>query len=118
MKIADLFNKQYSSGVRHVGIKTARRTTKDLRKNKLNDSNNITDYQTRAAIKSAKASKALGPEHISKVHLKHLGPNGIKYLTDIFNLSINTSNIPAIWKSSTIIPLLKPNKPTADSGSY
>ena len=46
MKIADLFNKQYSSGVRHVSIKMARRTTKDLRK-KLNDSNDITDDQTR-----------------------------------------------------------------------
>ena len=117
-KIADHFNKQYSSVVRHVSSKTARKTTKDLRKNKLNDSNDITNDQTRAAIKSAKASKALGPDGISTVHLKNLGPNGIKYLTDIFNLSINTSTIPTIWKSSTIIPLLKPNKPAEDSGSY
>ena len=57
-----------------------------------------------SAIKSAKASKALGLDGISNVHLKHLGPNGIKYLTNIFN----TSTIPTIWKSSTIIPLLKP----------
>ena len=52
------------------------------------------------------------------LHLKQLGPKGIQYLTDIFNISLNKSTIPSIWKTSLIIPLLKPNKPSEDSGSY
>ena len=36
----------------------------------------------------------------------------------MFNLSIQASSIPAIWRTSTIIPLLKPGKPAEDSTSY
>ena len=117
-QIANKFNKQYSSVVRHVSSKTARRVTKDSKLYNLNDNQTFTPDKTREAIKTAKASKALGPDGISTVHLKNLGPHGIKYLTDIFNISLNTSNIPDIWKTSKIIPLLKPNKPSDDSGSY
>ena len=56
------------------------------------------------------SSKALGPDKISNLHLKHLGPAGLKYLTEIFNISVATSTIPTIWKCSVIIPLLKPEK--------
>ena len=78
----------------------------------------FTTDQTTEAIKKAKASKALGPDGLSSLHLKNLGPAGIKYLTDLFNLSTSTSTIPAIWKTSIIIPLLKPSKPSDDSTSY
>ena len=117
-KIADKFNKQYSSVIPHKTSRTARRTTKDLKKNSLQDSDSITTDQTKKAIKAAKASKALGPDKISTLHLKHLGEKGIEYLTTIFNISLQTSSIPAIWKSSTIIPLLKPGKPANESSSY
>ena len=33
-------------------------------------------------------------------------------------MTISTSKIPAIWKTSTIIPLLKPNKPAEESSSF
>jgi hypothetical protein len=74
--------------------------------------------ETQEAIKKSKASKAIGPDKISNLHLKHLGKEGVAYLTKIFNLSIKFSQIPAIWKSSIIIPLLKPGKDPTDSKSF
>ena len=50
--------------------------------------------------------------------LKHLGPNGIRFLTSTFNGCINQSDIPPIWKVGRIIPLLKPKKPQDQGPSY
>ena len=117
-KLANAFNKQYTSITDHKSKKDTRKITRNIRKNKLEDAQMFTETETEEAIKKSKASKALGPDKISTLHLKHLGPAAIKYLTSLFNLSIKNSQIPDIWKTSTIIPLLKPNKPADDSGSY
>lgn len=117
--ISNGFNKQYNSVVRHLSSKQSRTISKQIKKNDLVEDDIIfTPDQTWKAIKAAKASKAAGPDNISNLHLKHLGPNGVKFLTTIFNKSINTSTIPDIWKKSVIIPLLKPNKPADISDSY
>ena len=108
LKIADHFNNQYSSVIRHVSTKTARTVTKDTKTNKAADTDLITTDNTKTVIKKAKASKALGPDKLSTLHVKNLGNAGLQYLTSLFNLSIRTCQIPAIWKTSTIIPLLKP----------
>lgn len=50
--------------------------------------------------------------------LKHLGPHGISYLTNIFNNCLNQGIIPTIWKTARIIPLLKPGKPADIGKSY
>jgi hypothetical protein len=52
------------------------------------------------------------------LHLKNLGPHGITFLTKVFNQSLATCKIPAIYKTSIVIPLLKPNKPAHDWSSY
>ena len=117
-KIANAFNKQFSSVIRHTSSKSARTITKNLKKNKLNEAQKFNPSETKEAIKKSKPSKALGPDKISTLHLKHLGTAGLNYLTDLFNISVTTSTIPAIWKCSTIIPLLKPKKPAEDSSSY
>ena len=65
------------------------------------------------AIKSCRNSKAFGPDKLSIFHLKHLGPRAIEYITTLFNLSAKTCRIPAIWKSSLIIPIPKPGKGTS-----
>ena len=116
--ISNAFNKQFSSVTNHKSSKSARTTTKILKKKSLENATTFTPEQTKAAIKKSKPSKALGPDKISTLHLKHLGPHGIEYLTKIFNLSITTSTIPAIWKSSIVVPLLKPNKPAEESTSF
>ena len=63
-------------------------------------------------------SKAFGPNKLSIFHLKHLGPRVIEYITTLFNLSATTCRIPAIWKSSLIIPIPKPGKDTSQGTSY
>lgn len=70
------------------------------------------------AIKNTKASKAIGPDGISAVMIKHLGTKGIEYMTKIFNLSLKKLMIPNIWKIARVIPLLKPGKDPHDSKSY
>ena len=70
------------------------------------------------AIKSRGNSKAFGPDKLSIFHLKHRGPKAIEYTTTLFNLSATTCRIPAIWKSSLIIPIPKPGKDTSQGTSY
>ena len=72
----------------------------------------FTAAQTQEAIKRSKSSKAIGPDGLSPIMLKNLGPLGIKFLTNIYNKSVNQSFIPNIWKTAKIIPLLKPGKPS------
>ena len=70
------------------------------------------------AIKICRNSKVFGPDKLRIFHLKHLGPRAIEYITALFNLSATTCRIPAIWKSSLIIPIPKPGKDTSQGTSY
>ena len=70
------------------------------------------------AIKICRNSKAFGPDKLSIFYLKHLGPRAIEYIIALFNLSATTCLIPAIWKSSLIIPIPKPGKDTSQGTSY
>ena len=54
------------------------------------------------AIMSCRNSKAFGPDKLSIFHLKNLGPRAIEYITALFNLSLTTCQIPAIWQISHI----------------
>ena len=72
----------------------------------------------RRVIKSCRNSKAFGPDKLSIFHLNNLGPRAIEYITALFNLSVTTYLIPAIWKSSLIIPIPKPGKDTSVGTSY
>ena len=67
----------------------------------------------RRPIKSCRNSKAFGPDKLSSLHLKHLGPRDIEYITALFDLSVTTCQIPASWKSSLIITIPKPGKVTS-----
>ena len=70
------------------------------------------------AINSCINSKAFCPYKLSIFHLKHLGPRAIEYITTLFTLLAITCRIPAIWKSSLIIPIPKPGKDTSQGISY
>ena len=78
----------------------------------------ITTEQTKTAIKSAATNKSTGRDGINIQHLKHLGEKAIEYLTDIYNIALNTNNIPDTWKLAKIVPIHKPNKPTHLGTSY
>lgn len=61
---------------------------------------------------------AVGPDGLTSLHLKFLGPLGIAYLTKLFNFSVARANIPAVSKRANIIPIPKPGKPAELSTSY
>ena len=63
-------------------------------------------------------SKAFGPVKLSIFHLKNLGPRAIEYVTVLFNLSVTTCQILAIWKSSLIIPIPEPGKDKSVESLY
>ena len=69
-------------------------------------------------IKSCRNSKLFGANKLSIFRLKNLGPRAIEYITAHFNLSVTNCQIPAIWKSSLIIPIPKPGKDTSHGCSY
>ena len=70
------------------------------------------------AIKSYRNSKAFDPDKLSIFNLRHLGPRAIEYITALFKLSVTICQIPAIWKSSLIIPIPKHGKDTSVGTSY
>jgi hypothetical protein len=70
------------------------------------------------SITAAKNSNATGPDGLTSVHLKHLGPHGLEYLTMLFNLSVGSADLPSIWKAAVIVSVLKPGKPANEGSSY
>ena len=117
-EIANKFNVQYTSIVRHVSNKNTRSVTNTAHRFSLTNPTTFTPSATLEAIKKSKASKAIGPDGMSNLHLKHLGQKGLDYLTKLYNLSMSASHIPAIWKKSLVVPLPKPGKDPGDSNSY
>ena len=91
--IAKAFNNQYCSIKRHITSDTYRKVWKDNKKFDLNNNIEITTDQTEEAIKKSKASKSIGSDKMYNMHLKHLGPKAVKYLTKIYNLSLSCSVI-------------------------
>ena len=66
----------------------------------------------------SKNSTAPSADGLTIHQLKHLGPLGIRYLTNLFNLSYQHANLSAIWKQAVIIPILKPGKLKDQGPSY
>ena len=118
--IANHFCKQYANVKEFNQDKEARRIYKNLKIcNPLDRSYTpFSEADTVDAIKASKNSPAAGPNDLTMLHLKHIGPFGIRYLTHLFNLSVRAADIPAIWKSANVIPVLKPGKSPDLGPSY
>lgn len=67
--------------------------------------------QVRKALQSLDARKPQGPDLIDPYFLKIAADLIAKPLTDIFNLSLTTMQIPKIWKSAFVTPLFKGGDP-------
>ena len=63
-------------------------------------------------------STSSGPDQITHPLLSHLPQSALNFLLYIFNLSWSTHTFPSAWKQSTIIPILKPGKPSDSPSSY
>lgn len=78
-KCAKLFNRQFSEHPSKPN-KHMRVTTRKIHQLKNDiDFDEFTDEIVEQAIKKCKNSKAVGPDGISPVMMKKLGPNGIDY---------------------------------------
>ncbi len=117
-KIVNLLNRQYTPSAPKRPSKQFRQTIRHIKRKKADKVYNYTPQQVKEAIKASKNSKAIGPDGISPIMLKHLGEKGVEYLATLINIAINTSIIPSIWKVGKIIPLLKPGKSIDEGKSY
>ena len=59
-----------------------------------------------------------GSEELTVLHLCHLVKHCLTFLSDFINLSVAGVDIPAIWKNSIIIPILKAEKLCEQGRSY
>ena len=116
--MANNFNKQYTPTIDKKPEQVFRNILRRMKKKPKHNRTQVvfTPAQVQEAIRKAKSSKAIGPDGISPIMLKNLGPHGFKFLSTIYNKSMKDSVIPNIWKTAQIIPLLKPGKP-ADQGT-
>ena len=119
-QLATKFNQQFNTSKlgRYTSSRETRVVTREAKRKLLEMAQSFTSDLVMKAIKSCRNSKAFGPDKLSIFHLKHLGPRAIEYITALFNLSVTTCQIPAIWKSSLIIPIPKPGKDTSQGTSY
>ena len=96
--------------IRLTGGKSKRRLKRQLHQLPLTGTPSFTPADTKDVIRLAKSTTAIGPDGMSILHLMTLAQGAINYLTNIFNLSIATGQIPEIWHKVIIVPILKPGK--------
>ena len=119
-QIANRFNEQFTTSKlgRHNSSQETRLVSREVRRNPKETKVTFTTDLVTRAIRSCSNTKAFGPDKLSIFHLKHLRPRATAYLTALFNDSVHSSRIPAIWKSSIVIPIPKPGKDTSQGTSY
>jgi hypothetical protein len=117
-EIASAFNRQFTAPRTHSSDKANRHLIRHAKRRPKTSADTFSVDEVANAIKACRNSKAFGPDEMTPIHLKHLGPAGIAYLTQLFNISIKNCRFPQIWKSSRVIPLLKPGKPSTEAKSY
>ena len=82
----------------------------EIKRKSLMSAVTFTTDQVIKGISNCNNTKAFGPDKLSICHIKNLEPKAIEYLTAHFNDSVTSCRIPAIWKSSIVIPIPKPGK--------
>ena len=119
-QIANRFNKQFTTSKlgAHTSSPETRLVGREVRRRSAETAVTFTPDLVASAIRSCSNSKAYGPDKLCIFHLRHLGPRALAYLTALYNDSITSSRIPAIWKSSIVIPIPKPGKDTSQATSY
>ena len=118
-QIANYFNRQFTTSKlgRHTSSRETRIVSREMKRKSLMSAVTFTTDQVIKGISNCSNTKAFGPDKLSIFHLKNLGPRAIEYVTALFNDSI-TCRIPAIWKSSIVIPIPKRGKDSSLGISY
>jgi hypothetical protein len=68
----------------------------------------IDSAEVQEAIRGLKVSKAPDPNGIPNKALKHLPQRAVPSLNAIFKAALLAQHIPAVWKQTRIISILKP----------
>ena len=82
--------------IRLTGDMSERQLKRQLHQLPLTGTPSFTTAGTKEAIRLAKSSTAIGSDGMSTLHLKKLAHGAYNYLTNIFNLTISTGQIPEI----------------------
>lgn len=77
----------------------------------------FTPAEIAAKLKKLKEGKAIGPDGIPTVFLKHGGPGMVNSLVLLFNWFLSTSRPPSEWSKATMVLLFKKGD-KADPGNY
>ena len=95
--IANKFAYQFTQPpIRLTGDKSKRQRKRQFIHLSLTGTPSFTPTDTDKAIQLAESSTAIGPDGMNTLHLKKLDHGAINHLTNIFNLSISTGQIPEI----------------------
>ena len=93
--------------------------------NKLSfSSNNTQQYNSPFTIHELSSSitkcgnTSVGPDQIAYAFFKNLTATGLTYFLTSLNQIWQDSSFPPSWRSSTLIPILKPRKPPDNPSSY
>ena len=78
----------------------------------------ITMRELKRAIAKMKSKGAPGVDDIPPQFLKAMGEQALDWLLEIFNNSFYSAVCPQVWRTATIIPLLKSGKPPSELASY
>ena len=78
----------------------------------------ISEAEVHAAIKQIDPSKSPGPDGIHPRFLHLLGPQALRMLTRIYQLSWSKREVPQDWRKADIRPILKAGKNPAKLESY
>ena len=70
------------------------------------------------AIRQIKCKKAPGPDGVTNDMIKNIGLLTKRTLLKLFNESRKTGTVPAMWKTTTIIPIHKTGKDKKSPNSY
>lgn len=111
-QVAEAFNSHFASiGPKLVDEIRRRSTNTEKLPNRKNNSKMVLELTNEAEILEMigqlKSHKAPGLDQISSITLKHIGPNIVKPLVHLVNLSIKSGQFPMVFKSALIRPLFK-----------
>ena len=81
------------------------------------DSIIVTPEEVRDTLKSLPIGKAAGPDLINNRLLEELSQPLALYLSDLFDLSLNSGSVPHILKEANVSPIHKKNGPS-DVSNY
>jgi hypothetical protein len=64
-------------------------------------------YVSSKLLKNLNLTKAIGPEKISPHFLKEVHDESSPMISDLFQSSVNTGNVPTDWRAAIVTPVFK-----------